>query len=573
MKKIIIVFSLSFLLYPSVNAQYVVTDPGLTQTQIGSFLKQLLQYATEGATQYNTYQTMTKVYFDNPFAVKLIDASINGFAAQTSSWINGNFQGEPLVIANPQVYLNNIRTDSLRKDIQGVQTGGGIFSNSITGSLVRNVRTSQGSIADQTAASLPGTVKSNVCNDGTLSQMALDSLGGNQASLNNQSFASSYQAKKKELYNSLCSGDVNDKNNQKKLTTCFMSNFNCGGFDAFYDLTSNANNTEYGAVVNGSILAQKNAAEKADLATKESAGQLSYKSEKDANGNIKTPGLLVSQSAVEGAFSKLKRLESKQSDVTDIVTSFISDALDQFIGGGVGKITARVSGINSTTLDNLGDLAGNMNGVDVGSIVANGQINNGGQINQTMSATNLSIDQRNDLLKPILDKITADIASLKDAKTAYTNYLNDLNLDISNIQNSQLVGCYTSLESNIDQSSIYGGQISSWKTLTDNRITYLNNLKMPVTTSISSIDPSIKIAEKAIQDLSNSFDSKEIVSIYNTYRSKNNNIPTQVVAGTVDAKRQETQYNVTQFDTNTLQPEIKSCTTALTVFNFRGIGN
>ncbi len=271
MKKYIvaILISLTFLMPNRSYALFGVGDIVFDPTAFGQML---IDTATGAKELFFSGETYSLDFILNPLANQLAASILQRFQNDTIRWINNGFQGGgPAYILNPKAYFNNIANRAIEQQISGIQGSNNIFGNGIIGTVIQSARTGKAPTSAQLQYTLGTTVQKSMCTEANITELATQSVdGGLTVGNSSASRQAKINAQKNILYQQLCSTSaVRSTQQQQLLTNAFVNNFAAGGWSAWLDLSTNPNNTGYGATVRASQLVAESVASKQTAAKEE----------------------------------------------------------------------------------------------------------------------------------------------------------------------------------------------------------------------------------------------------------------------------------------------------------------
>ncbi len=361
-------------------------------TQNTSWFEQKLQSIQDKMNMGANVEKNVKSSITDPIMNALLSSAIDTTKQSLNNWIQGGFQGNPLVAIKPETYLNNVGKNVIRIKIGEISNSTDKNKGTVIKNIVYSERAKQKSITERTQSTLASDIRQDTCTDSNLSNYATKSItsladtnslfykncinnGGSadtcdqgRANLNAESDAtlsSRIAARKKQLYDSLCPPDK-----EQALLDCYYNDRSglCFSMTAWVD--TNPNNTVDGHTAEVARLTDEAAAAKVALAANDTKD--GYISQKDSNGNIITPAAIVAET------DKIISTESSKSAFYKSGSDLTTSLINKLIKGGLSflskqtKGTLAQSGINSTVLDNFGDF-GNLNGIDLNKILLSGQ--------------------------------------------------------------------------------------------------------------------------------------------------------------------------------------------------------
>ncbi len=575
---LIIISLLSFNITANVYAQYAVTvvgDPADTPNWLENLAKQGMQLSKEIITSASTLDLRIKGYFLDPAAKMVANAVLETAKASTLNWVKSGFKGSPTFISNPDIYLKNMTTGVVRAEIADLSSSNNPFSGSIINTIVAKTRNGQSSLSSQIAPTLSTAIQGSVCTDAGLTKMAESyissgvSVGGDK----------SVDTIKKELRNEMCSSGATAGApavaQQKKLNDCFANDFNCGGWGAWLDLTSNPNNTKNGQMVAVETATAQAQAKKIEneksittpgggLATKGpcldtpppqptcAANELwngtscIYNapmggSSVDSNGctadqiwngtsclyNADFTPTTLSPATINNP----NKVPCQNEEVATPATT-IENTLKSSLDAGVISL-ANAHGIGDTLSSLLSSTLTGLMGQGLSSMAAAGKRVTldtlSDMTNTTTAPTNTTISnqptggmavaQRDEFIKKIDVQININLTAAKNLKGADNDFITDINTYEGRL--GALSGCYTSLISAYP-SERGDASVINWTSFVNTKTQTLENKRKEILAEFPLIDKTIAGTASIRADLTNTLDPNQMSTIYNDYQDKFN---------------------------------------------------
>lgn len=469
----------------------------LEPTQILNNIELIGVNISDASTAISTNLDMIKNTVLDPIANGLISNMLQRASNDIIAWANGGFEGEPLIISDPESYIKN-QGLSEAKRVLGSIPENSVFGNSIFNSLAQKYMYQGSDISEQLAnlskSELPGIIRNNFCDDATLTSYAMEDIGAAGGEISNSDLV----ARKNELYEYACTGDINDPEVQARLIDLNEQRPSIGGWDSWLAVTGGEN--DYTRIAKGDILVANEVAKSEELGLREiydGAGPISQTkciAEAAAQeGEIAeclkrvtlSPGDVVSGSVVEAVTAGVNRLANIQGE--GALTSLLTSLATQYIISGINEaFTSSSDGSNSTTVT----------------------------INTRPPTQDLAYDsaRKNELVEPMERQFTYYTASLNDLETTDNNYMADLAVYEAKVD--QALGCYNSLLSdNLVSES-------------DSNLALLRSRKSQVTSTKNSLQAELaKITEaRALladtkNKIANSVSTQEINGYFDVYMS------------------------------------------------------
>ncbi len=569
MKKIIILFAVIVLVTGKYKAEaqlaVACVNCSTWMSQVGIQIpKEIITAVETGYTAVSTGLSATKGTILDPIANMLKNTVLNQITNTTLNWVRSGGKTSlsgSLFINNPDRFLQNVTNNATRiaiNQMQG-QNGGDMFTNSVIGAVTANVRNGQLSINAQVPYTLATTIQNGACTDANLSQMALNAIGGGD--LTDPATRVAYNQKKSDLYNSLCKTSAsgssgssangnNQAQNQQKVTNCFLGDFNCGGWNAFLDMT-NTNTNPYAVQAQRQALAVQQAADakaKAQLDMQNGKGAISQttcdKTQIDPNSGksmcigqtIVTPSSVVSDTMNKSASRGVDTLMNSQND---IFTTFANAAM-----------TALMNGVFS--------LSYNSSGSGGGSITYNPTTPINTVVASSTNQNDLSVANKTTLAAPLLDKLNGELVEIDTIKTGDGNIIAMLNSYESQVNG--LTDCYGRLIA-LNQTMASDTRVLAGNTLVDARKLRIRNERNSLQAEINS-SASTTVAINGVKTtISNTFSTTVLGQIADS-------ISTAITNGTLPAPGTGAQKEatlITERQTNdddiknNIAPKINEC--------------
>src|SRR5690349_4427823 len=116
------------------HAQYIVADPLTEEGTFLSYAEDLVSTAADVATEVNTYFSYLQESVLDPLANALIIVTQIQQQTNTINLITGSFNGNSLLIQNPEQWIKNKGLNSVKISIGNIAQQNGVYSNSLFGS-------------------------------------------------------------------------------------------------------------------------------------------------------------------------------------------------------------------------------------------------------------------------------------------------------------------------------------------------------------------------------------------------------------------------------------------------------
>ncbi|MFA6608540.1 MAG: hypothetical protein WCT07_01365 [Candidatus Paceibacterota bacterium] len=453
-----------------------------------------------------TEQTLstTKQVILDPIANALISIALQQATNNVVNWANGGFQGQPLIIGNPEQYIKNAGLNALKVSLGDIPQNS-IYGDSIFSAVVNSVRNNDLFIQLQSLSqtNVPSIIQKKLCDEVNLNQTALDDVKRDNGTYDQTEFAS----RKAELYNALC---VEDPNTNPELSQTLIAINNqdpsVGGGDVWLETTGGSNNlykkSVEAQVLGNKIKTEKEAAQKEVLAqgggvasetkciktkTDTRTGETICEAEEviTPSGNVQN----ILSNAVGAPLSRLTNIQGEGA-LSSVLTGFVMKVLTDGLNRAFSR--AGQSGTNvSVTLNNQPSL------------------------NQDLISDPAA---KSSLVRTMQKEFTEYLKSLDSLDSTDTSYLADVasyETKLNSVKN-----CWDSLINNPS----YNDFISFY----NQRMTKINELSTFLNLEKTNITAARTLINNTSIAISNSNSSQEISNIYNDYRNQleQSNYPT-----------------------------------------------
>jgi hypothetical protein len=556
MKKLIII-SL-FLLLPLQTHASVAGTGGYTEVS-GLLAKaiQLSQYAVQQVTNAANVAMKIKQVVTDPMTALFGSNASKQLESETKRWLMSGFEGDPLLVLNPEAYIKNTQTNALRNQIALLEANKTAATEGMIINLIKQRRGELSKGSPEPKDATPTRIQNSLCDNNGLELQKIIEESSGPIELGEAGQGNDFNT----MYNDLCMGDVKTPDVQKKLLA-IEKNSNYFSWDTWLSRTVEGNN-DYTRGVLTALEVKRRTEEAAKLAANESkSGFLPDKrciEKRPAQDDVGNP--------IEGAedeciaYETLKPGESvskiaEQLDINQLIkplftatkeTNLASDALsgigDVFKGlqeaagvvrqvGQLGQQVSTLRGsINQLTgtvtyLGNLGE-GGNPNSASinyigtVGTYSSVGQstfVNRSGVATSTESTDNSTQEERDTVATPAKDAIRAHQAAM----TKVQGQLSQIDSYVNQYQN--FITGITTCTQNIRESQGY------MPASDDNRITNFTNrtdakkreVLEPVTSQTTPVRSKITTTNTFLANTINAITASRnisrIISLFQDYR-------------------------------------------------------
>lgn len=227
-----IVTGISLVMTPTYVKAAGAGDAATLSTQIiqlGEFIPTTIaSMGTQASTIENTiYNTIIK-----PLQNQLINAAIQRASNDIISWANGGFNGEPMIISNPEKYIRDSGLKQVRISLNLIPEGTS-FGDSIFKSFARKYSFESSDMKTKLAQlsrdDMPSIVRKRNCNDEMLTMLATRQIEAGGGTFDNNEVV----RLKNELNAYICEGDINDPEVIARLNDLEENNPSSSGWDGW----------------------------------------------------------------------------------------------------------------------------------------------------------------------------------------------------------------------------------------------------------------------------------------------------------------------------------------------------
>ena len=240
----------------------------LEPTQILNNIELGAIFGEEGITSFSTAALSVNDLIAKPIISGLISSAQQQASQSILDWANGGFEGQPLIVGNPEKFIRDAGLKEVRSALSQVPTGG--YGDSIFNSIVSQYKNT-GDIGTQiktlSASNIPSIIQKSVCTDATLTSLAMQDVGNSDGTYVQAELAS----RKNQLFNYACVGNPStDPNVAARLTDLSKQRPNLGGWDLWLTTTGGDNSYVATQKVSQAVAVSNN--NKKDLAVKDIFG-------------------------------------------------------------------------------------------------------------------------------------------------------------------------------------------------------------------------------------------------------------------------------------------------------------
>jgi hypothetical protein len=180
------------------------------------------------------YETISQ-----PIITGLINVAQQKMADDIIAWANGGFKGQPLIISNPEKYINDAGLKEAKLALSKIPSDS-IYGDSIFSALVDEYKDIDlgTELASLSKSEIPSILQENICSDEELTSLALEEVQNDDGTYSDTDLAD----KKAELYEYVCEGDPNtDPEVAAKLSDLNEQRPSLSGWDGWLALTGGEN--------------------------------------------------------------------------------------------------------------------------------------------------------------------------------------------------------------------------------------------------------------------------------------------------------------------------------------------
>lgn len=527
MKKIILSLVLVLAVLSSshkASAQWVVIDPtNLVQNTIDVVENTISAIANPTTALQQTLDTVNKTVLI-PMRDALTIVQIMQNSKMITALITASTGGDSLLVTNPELYLKNKGLAVTQGGIDTLAKQNNIFGNSIIGSVVASAKFNSSSLTFKldsiNKSSIPSITQNKICND----DAALSAMARSDTTLT----GTDYNARKTELYNSLCSCDPNantdaGKQCARKLTSVNNKN---PTLDSFYAITQGDNaytKAELTKLAIADDAAAKKEIQKADLSSGGGIKSQTTCTKKASNGGCIEQTINQAGSVLNDAYQKAlgSGLQTAISSIGSgagslIGTIFTTISLVQGINTSLGSVTGSGGGSNT---------GGSRPTTYNGTTTATGSTQSNGTQTSTAGFTQDLVNNpqtRAVLSAAPMDQLNYHRQALLDLGAVDNNYISAINS--YNTQLDTLKSCFDNLVRDFPDDTASGSQ---YGTQVSNALNFVSNTKAANTTTLNSINSELgkidtagTLVASTISTIQTSNSTDEITSTFQNYQNQ-----------------------------------------------------
>lgn len=592
---------ISFFISFTANANAQLAVACVNCSTIFQQIPQLIEdAATTIASQASLAQDIiltTKVTVLDQIGNRMVSLAIDRAGNQIINWAKGGFQGQPLLISNPEQYIKNQAVNSVKINLGKIPVddifGGSILDSVIKGYKSGNVETQ---LKDLAKSSLPSITQKNLCSEESLSKISKEQLPEG-VSENSQT----YRNIKQSLFNEYCKGNPSDPTLARKLSILAKQN-NINGLDGIL-IASSPSENETAKVTKATNLIKQEEELKKEFAIKEIYEGASTVSEKecvktaetDENGDpygdsssapceeysTITPGELVEDQLAKATSASLDRAISLNNSGGGLLSQLVNSAFTLVINKGMGAIFGSTSQPKGSSVPAL--TIGNTS-------TSNTSTSNTSSANTTSQQTSSAVyvspftnikatdndltnqpETKSNLITPIKDQVNKTLVQIDDLKRLNTDYLSAVLAYKANLNVAK--GCYDGIIRDFKrpQSSDeeYRGPVNSGiesdprilsaMELYKNKMDSTVSLENQIRGELSQIPNYKALNEELLSrvDLSNSTD--EILALFTKYTNTSDSLSSLLITKTSTKNGELIRYNFNNTQDQTIPTLTNGC--------------
>jgi hypothetical protein len=506
-------------------AQYVVECPLCSKlgTQLPEFAQQIITAGASLQTQLNTTGTFIKTVIQGPLQDALTAIAIAKSVNNIKNLIQGGLGNAQLIKTSPSIYIGNKEKGAVAVNLNTINGANGAYSNSIlntiTGIYKNNDLTTQ--LSSFSVSSLPSLIQKNACTDAALTQRARQDSTSFDGTVDTDAF----NARKTELYNTLCVGDpAKDPKLAQVLTVANDQDSSLCGTECFLRKINGDNS--YAKGQRAAILIAKDAEEKKQAAAEDlkSGGGI-------ASQTICPSGKRATTDAQGKPYANADQAPCTVPETVLTPSSVLSDSYKKAISSGDDTLkstfgTGGISALLSSILGGINTFSKALNG-GISFNIDSSTLNEGGT-GDTASTQDLADNgaAKSTLTSPILKQLNSHAASLTNLSTIDSNYLAALDAYLGQLEDVK--NCYDSLSTST--SSPPDARTAAYMSFYTNKRAALDGARSTIATEQSLIGTTRNLISTTISKLTASNSSQDISSIFNDYQNQvdTQNLPTQI---------------------------------------------
>lgn len=210
--------------------------------QIPEYANQLINTASSYLTSVNSVADDMNKYVLDPMANSMLAAVQIQKQLNTINFITAAFGNEgSLLIQNPEQWIKNKGKNQVQIALGSIQQENGLYKDSLLASVVGTYKSADDlnkTLEDLGSSNIPNAVQRNICNDSSLTNLAKNEVMRSDGSYD----PNRLQARKSELYNTLCVGNPKTNANLARALTAINQQIpEIGGWDAWLLMTGGDN--------------------------------------------------------------------------------------------------------------------------------------------------------------------------------------------------------------------------------------------------------------------------------------------------------------------------------------------
>lgn len=493
---------ISALQFSSIKSAHATAVIGATfPQQILEMGQSFIRNIAANSTAISTNLDMVNNTILKPISTGLINVAQQQVASDMLSWANGGFEGNPLIISNPEQYIKNQGLLEVKGALNSIPTdsifGDSIF-NEIASQYTNNDIKSQ--LQSLSKSNIPNLIQQSMCSDEALSSLALKDVqdaDGNydQTELTNR---------KTQLYNYACQGNPDtDPAVASKLMDLSTQRPELGGWDKWL-ATTGGDNT-YTKVAKAVPLAAK-----AELERKQFKKDDIFLGQKPSSQTKCTHY----EDPVDGEDPKC----TEGAEITTTPSDVVASAIEKAANSGLDRLT-NLTGEGLSSL--IVGLAFTKLTSGINKSPAATKASNNAKVIKARTPPKQDLvgdpTRKTEVRNPMSKQFDYYSSVLSDLENVDQPYLSDVNAYESKVSTGR--ACYRSLVSSgslTDQDSRFTGAMNFYS----GRQSKIDNIKNTLNPEISKINEAKSLVSSTKGLIAASNSTEEISSIFNDYSAK-----------------------------------------------------
>lgn len=475
--------------------------------------------ASSYATQISTAALKYDALIGRPLATMMLTIAQQEMATNMLNYVNGGFDGAPLIINNPEKYISqqgHVAAKSLLDSIPVDST----YGESVFGSLASQYQdiSEEDAIAAMSQSEIPSIIQEDICDDAHLEELVIDEATKEDGTVDQELL----KTKKQELYDYACTTDASDPEQAAKIKDLSEQNPSLCGWECYLKTTEGDNPYVRGQNIKN--LVDKSVQDEEYIADSEvyrgAAPVSQTKCIKYADTKVLgaekvclekvtlSPGDTVASTLERSANSAIDRLTNlTESGLTGLITTMAMQKLSK--GLNTAFLSSSAGGSGSVTVTNNGNT-----------------VSTSKSFVQDLSGDK---DTKDSVTAPMIQQLNYYSKELDSVRTADQSYLVDINAYQSRVESGR--ACYDSLIENNTVTSD-NPQVTAAYDFYNNRQAKIDAIKNPLLAELRKITEAKTLVADTLAKINTSNSTQEISSLFNTYISTINtkNYPTSQTA-------------------------------------------